>query len=99
MPDTNIKYSKETADSKVAEIEENILSLLENKAETYDQILSVFTVSQCKQATSLRDEIEKEKLALAGMADFYKTLITMIKNASKNVNYIESHYAADHVTD
>lgn len=98
MPDTNIKYSKGIVESKAAEIEGSILSLLEDKVETYDQILSAFSVSECEQATQLRAEIEMEKLALSGIADFYKTLVTMIRNASKDVDTVEVGYAEKHVT-
>lgn len=67
MPDTNIKYTKGIVESKATEIEGNILSLLEDKIKTYDQILSAFSVSKCEQAEQLREEIGVEKLALSAM--------------------------------
>lgn len=33
------------------------------------------------------------------MADFYKTLVTMIRNASTDVDTVESGYAEKHVTE
>ncbi len=99
MPDVNIKYKKGIVDTKATEIEADIQSLLKDKAAEYDQILSAFSVSQCDQATSLREEINKEKIFLDGLADFYTQMMTMIRKASKDVDQVENNYAVNHVTE
>ncbi|MDO4305164.1 MAG: hypothetical protein Q4D94_14770 [Bacillota bacterium] len=99
MSDVNIKYKKGIVDSKTASIEADITTLLGGKASEYDQILSGFTVSQCDHATVLREQIGKEKEMIDALMDFYTTLVTMIHNASKDVEQVESNYAVNHVTE
>jgi len=99
MPDVNIKYKKGIVNTKATEIEADIQSLLKDKAAEYDQILSAFSVSQCDQATALREEINKEKIFLDGLSDFYIQLMTMIRKASKDVDQVENNYAVNHVTE
>jgi len=98
MPDVNIKYQKGIVNTKAAEIEADIQSLLEDKAAAYEQILSAFSVSQCNQATALRDEIEKEKRFLGSLQSFYTELMDMIRKASKDMDLVEDNYAEAHVT-
>jgi len=98
MPDINIKYQKGIVNTKAAEIEADIQSLLEDKAAAYEQILSAFSVSQCDQATALRDEIEKEKRFLGSLQSFYTELMDMIRKASKDMDLVEDNYAETHVT-
>ncbi|MDO4305129.1 MAG: hypothetical protein Q4D94_14585 [Bacillota bacterium] len=98
MPDTNIKYQKGLVTSKTSEIEADLNSLLADKAAEYDQILSGFTVSQCDQATALREEIAREKEALSTVVDFYARMLTMIHKASKDVETVEGNYSSAHIT-
>lgn len=99
MPDSNIKYNKGLVDAKSEIIENRIEQLLGGKIEEYDQILSSFSISECDEATALRNEIEMEKAAVNTMAEFYKKLVSMIHNVSRDVEQVENNYAKNHVTD
>ncbi len=99
MPETNIKYQKGIVDTKATEIESDIQSLLTDKQSEYEQILAAFSISQCDQATALREEIEKEKVFLESIADFYTQMMTMIRKASKDMDKVEDNYAKTHVTE
>lgn len=99
MSNTNIQYQKGMVDSKTRVIEMKIQALLGNKEAEYDQLLAAFCKSECDQAAALREELQKEKEALHTVTEFYTRLVTMIQNASRDVEQVEDSHAVNHVTE
>lgn len=95
----DIKYSKGVVERKTRLIEIKIENLLAKKAEVYDRIITAFCLSDCEQATAVREELGKEKEVLNTIVEFYTELVTMVHNASKDVEETEDGYGKNHVTE
>ncbi len=95
MPDENVKYKSEATKTTITTIRDAVQSGLEDKKIKYDDILNNFNVSECMQATSLRAMISKEKDVVDAMAGFYKQLLTMLENASNDIDITEQTYSEE----
>lgn len=94
----NIKYQDGLVRSRIAEIRGALENQLAQKAADYDQLLTAFSISECEEATALRELISVEKENLEALVDFYTKLLAMILNASNDVKKVEDHYNQQHIT-
>lgn len=98
MASENIKFNSNTTVAKIALISTDLKSKLTDKKTEYDNILAAFSVSECMQATAMRNMIAKEKEFLDEMVNFYTELLIMLKNASGDINKTEQEYSSSGLT-
>lgn len=95
MPDENIKYKSETAKTTITAVRDTVQSGLEDKKTKYDDILNNFNISECMQATSLRSMIGKEKDVVDALISLYIQMLTMLENASNDIDTTEQTYSKE----
>ena len=98
MPKTNVKYKKGLVEGTSFAIERSIMSLLDEKANAYDDILAAFSVSKCDHAEALRAQLEAEKMMVTTLAAFYRQMLFFIKRVSNDLDKVETHYGIEHVS-
>ncbi|MBD5474807.1 MAG: hypothetical protein HDR17_02310 [Lachnospiraceae bacterium] len=97
MPKENIKYKCAVVTGSIALGHLLIQSGLENRLTEYDNILAGFSVSDSMHAEALRDMIKKEKALLETIISFYKQMLDMLQNASRDLEKTEQDYSSSHV--
>lgn len=89
----NIKYQSETAQTMITAIRNIVQNELQNKKMKYDEILNNFVVSDCMQAASLRSMLNKEKEVVDALVSMYTQMLTMLENASNDIDSTEHTYS------
>ncbi|MDO4304361.1 MAG: hypothetical protein Q4D94_10635 [Bacillota bacterium] len=95
MPDENIKYKSDVTKTTITALRDVIQSGLMDKKTKYDNILNDFSVSECMQATSFRGMINKEKEIVGVIAEFYPQMLSMLENASNDIDSTEHTYSEE----
>ncbi len=95
MPDENIKYKGDVTKATITALRDVIQSGLVDKKSKYDEILNNFIVSECMQATAFRGMINKEKEIAETIAEFYTQMLTMLENASNDIDATEHTYSEE----
>lgn len=97
MPDKDINYKSELSSVTIASIKADVQSKLNARLTEYDNILASFSISQCAQATAVRNMILKEKEIINALESFYTNLLTMLQNAGKDLERTEGVYNSSHI--